>query len=47
MTEGGFTNVFTDGQCIFLGKAGQKVGLGVWWAEENPLNCSQKGNGQK
>jgi len=46
VTEEGFTNVFSDGQCIFLGKAGQKVGLGVWWAEDHPLNCSQKGGGQ-
>merc|ERR1712037_590795 len=47
VTEEGFTNVFSDGQCIFLGKSGQKVGLGVWWAEDHPLNCSQKGGGQK
>ena len=47
MTEDGFTKVFTDGQCIFLGKAGQQVGLGVWWDGEHRLNCSQKGGGQK
>jgi len=46
VTEEGFTKVFSDGQCIFLGKAGQKVGLGVWWAKDHPLNCSQKGGGQ-
>ena len=47
VTEDGFTKVFTDGQCIFLGKAGQQVGLGVWWDGEHRLNCSQKGGGQK
>jgi len=29
-----------------LGKAGQKMGLSVWWADKHPLNCSQKGDGQ-
>jgi len=43
----GFTQVFTEGQCIFLGKSGQKVGLGVWWADDHPFNISQRGGGEK
>ena len=47
MDKDGFTQVFTEGQCIFLGKSGQKVGLGVWWADDHPFNISQRGGGEK
>lgn len=34
--------VYTDGACSANGQANAKAGYGVWWADNHPLNLSEK-----
>merc|ERR1712080_1603 len=43
----GFTEAYIDGKCQFMGKNGQKAGLGVWWGEGHSLNASKAITGEK
>merc|ERR1712098_889983 len=43
----GFTEAYIDGKCQFMGKNGQKAGLGVWWGEGHTLNTSKAVTGEK
>ena len=43
----GFNEVFIDGKCLFLGKMGQRAGLGVWWGEDHKLNSIKRVTGDK
>ena len=43
----GWTRVFISGQCLFLGKTGQRAGLGVWWGQGHPSNSSKRATAEK
>jgi ribonuclease HI len=41
------TNVYTDGACSNNGQTGAKAGLGVYFSENDPRNCSERIDGKQ
>tara|TARA_Y100000591_G_scaffold329212_1_gene357323 strand:- start:659 stop:1288 length:630 start_codon:yes stop_codon:yes gene_type:complete len=41
------TNVYTDGACSNNGQRGAKAGLGVYFSENDPRNCSERIDGKQ
>ena len=41
------TNVYTDGACSNNGQRGAKAGLGVYFGENDPRNCSERIEGKQ
>ena len=41
------TNVYTDGACSNNGRKGAKAGLGIYFGENDPRNCSERIGGKQ
>ncbi|CAG4963528.1 unnamed protein product [Parnassius apollo] len=44
--DDGYIQVYTDGACSSNGKNGARAGIGVYWADDHPLNVSEPVTGR-
>ncbi|XP_023706938.1 uncharacterized protein LOC111864133 isoform X3 [Cryptotermes secundus] len=44
--ENGYVHVYTDGACENNGRVGARAGIGVWFADNHPLNYSERVRGR-
>ncbi|XP_066998099.2 uncharacterized protein rnh1 isoform X1 [Anabrus simplex] len=42
----GYVIVYTDGACELNGRKGAKAGIGIWFGDNHPLNCSEPVQGR-
>lgn len=44
--QNGYVHVYTDGACENNGRVGARAGIGVWFADNHPLNYSERVRGR-